>query len=72
METSPLNHPPRSDYVSPGTTPWRGSNYEKAGYAGAVPGGVEQAYEFTATATDATRNDSFGQQQIEVTAPLTN
>jgi hypothetical protein len=68
------HHPPRadSDYVSVGSTPWDGDNYKKAGYAGSIPGGVDTTYTFTATATDATRNDSFGQQQIEVTATITN
>ncbi len=68
------NHAPRADYVSVGSTPWDDSelNYKKAGYAGSRPGGVDVAYTFTAEATDATRNDSFGQQQIEVTATITN
>ncbi len=68
------NHAPRADYVSVGSTPWDDSdlNYNKAGYSGTTPGGVDTPYTFTAQATDATRNDSFGQQEIEVTATITN
>ena len=68
------NHAPRANYVSLGSSPWDDSklNHKKAGYAGSIPGGADEAYTFTATATDATRNDSFGQQQIEVTATITN
>jgi hypothetical protein len=73
------NHAPRGDYVSVGSSQWEESpwddsalNYRKAGYNGARPGGVDTPYEFTAIATDATRNDSFGQQEIKVTATITN
>jgi len=66
------NHAPRANSVSVGSTPWDGENYKKAGYSGVEPVGVAVPYTFTATATDATRNDSFGRQQFEVTATITN
>jgi hypothetical protein len=73
------NYAPRddSDYVKVVSTPWDGQNYKKAGYTdegqpGSFPGGVDTPYKFTAQATDATRDDSFGQQKIKVTATITN
>ena len=46
-------------------------NYEKAGIGAAnKPVGAAGTFEFRATARDATREDSFGRQEIEVTAVI--
>lgn len=50
-------------------------NYEKAGVDGAnqnIPVGVRGNYEFSATASDKTRDDSFGSQEVIVTASILN
>jgi len=49
-----------------------GYQFSRNGTASNAPVGVDLLYDFNASAQDATRADSFEQQQIEVTATITN
>ena len=68
------NHGPRDGGVTVSGTPSvqgnAGINYDKANVESGIPTGASGTYDFRATATDSTRDDSFGRQQIEVTAVI--
>ena len=68
------DYAPRASRIVVGSTPFERSetNYKKSGVEGGQPVGVGGSYEFTATASDSTRNDSFGLQEVDVTATIQN
>jgi len=71
------DYAPRDARIQVARTPFEVSsdgaaNYDKASVpdSSGEPQGASASYEFSATASDSTRDDSFGSQTVDVTAAI--